>query len=100
MGGLKLIKNLLQLKKMNILKVLVFVIIRLSNVKVRHHCHIAAHRDCNINLGLENYEIPMESHNLKYYNAHLIMQKLGKFDFKINIIPNGLEKYTSFSLDN
>ena len=28
------------------------------------------------------------------------MQKLGKFDFKINVIPNGLGKYTSFSLDN
>ena len=30
------------------------------------------------------------------------MQILGKFDFKINIIPNGLEKYMSLiiSLDN
>ena len=28
------------------------------------------------------------------------MQELGKFDFKINIIPNGSVKYMSFSLDN
>ena len=28
------------------------------------------------------------------------MQKLGKFGFKINIIPNGLEKHINFSLDN
>ena len=28
------------------------------------------------------------------------MQKLGKFDFKINVIQNGLEKYMSFSINN
>ena len=28
------------------------------------------------------------------------MQELGKFDFKINVIPNGLEKYMSFSMNN
>ena len=28
------------------------------------------------------------------------MQELGKFDFKINIIPNRLEKYMTHSLDN
>ena len=28
------------------------------------------------------------------------MQELGKFNFKINVIPNGLEKYTSFSINN
>ena len=39
-------------------------------------------------------------HKLKTYDAHLIIQKLDKFDFKTNGIPNGLEKYMSFSLDN
>ena len=29
-----------------------------------------------------------------------IMQELGKFDFKINIIPNGFEKYMSLILNN
>ena len=30
---------------------------------------------------------------------HLIKQELGKFDFKINAIPNGLEKYLSFNIN-
>ena len=28
------------------------------------------------------------------------MQKLGKFNLKINVIPNGLEKYMSFTINN
>ena len=28
------------------------------------------------------------------------MQELGRFDFKINILPNGLEKYMSFNIKN
>ena len=28
------------------------------------------------------------------------MQELGKFNFKINITPNGIEKYMSFSINN
>ena len=28
------------------------------------------------------------------------MQELGKFNLKINVIPNGLEKYMSFSTNN
>ena len=28
------------------------------------------------------------------------MQKLGKFNLKINVIPNGLEKYMSFSIND
>ena len=69
-----------------------------GGVKVRDHCHVtgkyrsAADRDCNINVSL-NYIIPIVFHNLKNYDAHLIMQELSKFYFKINIIPNGLEIY-------
>ena len=37
-----------------------------------------------------NYEISIVFHNLKNYNLHLIMQELHKFDFKRNIIQNGL----------
>ena len=39
-------------------------------------------------------------HNLKHYDTYLTMQELGKFEFKISFIPNGSEKYKSFSLDN
>ena len=76
-----------------------------GDVKVRDHCYVtgkykgAAHRDCNINVTL-NCKIPIVFHNLKKYYAHHIMQELGKFDFKGNVIPNGLENYISFSLDN
>ena len=28
------------------------------------------------------------------------MQKLGKFNIKINVLPNGLEKYMRFTIDN
>ena len=28
------------------------------------------------------------------------MQELGKFNFKINVIPNGFENYMSFNINN
>ena len=64
-----------------------------GDVKVRDHCHItekyksSARRNCNINVKLN-------------YDSHLIMQELGKFNLKINVIPNGLEKYMSFNINN
>ena len=64
-----------------------------GDVKVRDHCHIiekyrrSAHRDCNINVKL-NHKIPVVFRNLKKYYAYLIMQELGKFNFKINVILN------------
>ena len=69
--------------------------------KVRDHCHItetfrgAAHRSCNINLQLTK-KILVIFHNLKGYDSHLIYCELKKFDVKIDVIPNGLEKYMAF----
>ena len=74
-------------------------------IKVGNHCHIAgknrgsAHRDYNINVKL-NHKIPAVFHNLKKYDPHLIIlitQELGKFNLKINVIPNGLERYMSIN---
>ena len=48
----------------------------------------------------KTHKIPVAFHNLKNYDSHLIMQELGKFDFWINVISNGLEKYMSFNADN
>ena len=59
----------------------------------------SAHRDCNINVKL-NHKIPVVFHNLKNHDSHLIMQELGKFSFKTNVILNGLETYMSFSSNN
>ena len=79
-----------------------------GDVKVRDHCRItgkhrvSAHRDCIIKIKL-NHKKPIVFHNLKKYDSDLtmkIMQKLGKFNFKINVIPNGLEKYISFNINN
>ena len=39
-------------------------------------------------------------HNLKKYDSHLVMQELDKFNLMINVIPNELEKYMSFNINN
>ena len=76
-----------------------------NDVKVRDHCHItgkyrgSAHRDCNINLKL-NHKIIVIFHNLKKSDSHFFIEELGKFNFKINVIPNGLEKYMSFTINS
>ena len=72
-----------------------------DNEKVRDHCHVtgkfrgAAHWSCNINLQLTK-KVPIIFHNLRGYDSHLIICELNKFDAKISVIPNGLEKYIAF----
>ena len=39
-------------------------------------------------------------HNLKKYDSHLVMQEVDKFNLMINVIPNELEKYMSFNINN
>ena len=71
--------------------------------KIRDHCHVtgklrgAAHWDCNINFQLTK-KIPVILYNLKGYDSHLIFSELNKSDVKINVIPDGLEKYMAFFL--
>ena len=73
--------------------------------KVRDHCRMtgkyrgSAHWSCNTNLGLTK-KVLVIFHNLRGYDSHLIMQKIGKFDVKVNVIPNGLEKYMAFTINN
>ena len=59
----------------------------------------SAHRDCIINLRL-HHKCPIVFHNLESYDSHLFMQELGKFNVKVNVISNGLEKYMSFNISN
>ena len=72
-----------------------------NNEKVRNHCHItgkfggAAHWNCNINFQLTK-RIPVILHNLRGYDSHLVFSVLHKFDVKISVTPNGLEKYMTF----
>ena len=73
--------------------------------KVRDHCHItgkcrgAAHWSCNINLKVSK-KVPVIFHNLKGCDSHLIFKELNKFDCRVSVITNRLEKYMSFSLNN
>ena len=74
-----------------------------DNEKVRDHCHVtgklsgAAHWSCNTNFHLTK-RVPVIFHNLRAYDSHLIFSELNKFDAKISVKPNGLEKYMAFFL--
>ena len=69
--------------------------------KVRDHCHVtgkfrsAAHRSCIIDLQLTK-KVLVIFHNLRGHDCHLIFCELNKFDVKIDVIPNRLEKYMAF----
>ena len=71
--------------------------------KLRDHCHVtgkfrgAVHWNCNINFQLTK-KVPVIFHNLKGYDSHFIFSEHKKFDVKINVRPNGLEKYMAFFL--
>ena len=84
-----------------------------SKQKVRDHCHItgkyrgAAHSDCNLKWAIspEKLKIPVIFHNLKGYDCHFIMQKIGDLirrDVNINVgvIASNFEKYIGFRLGN
>ena len=71
-----------------------------SDVKVRDHCHITEKYGGSTQRMLFKNKIPVVFRNLKNYDSHFIMQERGKFNFKTNVIPNGLEKYMSFSINN
>ncbi|GBN51848.1 hypothetical protein AVEN_119713-1 [Araneus ventricosus] len=77
----------------------------LGKDQVRDHDHIsgkyrqAPHFKCDLQF-IANKMIPCIFHNLKHYDDHLILQGLGKLqDHEISVIPNTMEKYISFSLD-
>ena len=55
----------------------------------------STHWSCNINIQLTK-KVPVIFHNLRGYDSHLIFCELNKFDVKIDVIPNRLEKYMAF----
>ena len=75
-----------------------------SDNKVRHHCHVAgkyrgaAHWSCNVNFKMTK-KVPVIFHDLEGYDSHLIFKEMSKYDVKISVIPNGLEKYMAFTIN-
>ena len=55
----------------------------------------AAHFSCNANCKLRK-KVPVIFHDLKVYGFHLIIKEISKFNVKVSVIPNGLEKYMAF----
>ena len=74
--------------------------------KHRDHCHItgvyrgAAHARCNVNYRIiaDTISVPCFLHNLKNYDAHLIIAAAMPEHGTIAAIPNNAEKYISFSI--
>ena len=69
--------------------------IKLDNCHVTGQFRGAAHEICNLNSQLTK-KVPVICHNLRSYDSHLIFNELDKFDVKIKVMPNGLEKYMAF----
>ena len=77
-----------------------------NNPKVRDHDHRtgayrgACHQKCNINYYANRY-LPIFVHNLRGYDAHLVLKQafeiVGKKE-RINAIPQSSEKFMTFSI--
>ena len=81
-----------------------------ENIPVRDHCHItgkyrgSAHRKCNLRLqtSAEKIKIPVVFHNLKGYDGHFIIEKLGDIikeePLNIKVIATNAKKYMAIYL--
>jgi hypothetical protein len=76
--------------------------------KVRDHCHLTgkyrgcAHNVCNLKYNYDNFKIPVFFHNLKNYDAHLIISNARNLNTKkrIDVIAQNSEKFISFGYDH
>lgn len=78
----------------------------LGEDRVRNHDHLSgeyigpAHNVCNINYKVPQH-IPVFFHNFRGYDAHHIMQGLGKYkEERLSVIANTSERYLSVTLDS
>jgi len=73
---------------------------------VKDHDHLtgkyrgAAHNKCNLNYRIKakDVKIPCVIHNLRGYDAHLILSAAKPHHGEITCIPNNMEKYCSFTI--
>ena len=80
-----------------------------DDTKVRDHCHFtgkyrgAAHVKCNLDYSFKFFKIPIFFHNLKNYDAHLIIAKANELNIELNqnkridVIAQNSEKFITFS---
>ena len=79
-----------------------------GDTKVRDHCHFTgryrgcAHQDCNLQFSMRYYKIPVFFHNLKNYDAHLIIEKADELaqKSKIDVIAQNSKKFITFGFRN
>ena len=55
----------------------------------------SAHQECNLNYQISpsKFQIPIFFHNGKKYDFHLFIKEMGKFEEKIDVIPQNIENY-------
>ena len=58
----------------------------------------AAHWKYDVNLKLTK-KVTAIFHNLKGYDNHLIINEIGKFNVKVDVIPNGLVKHMAVTMN-
>ena len=76
---------------------------------VRDHCHFtgkyrgAAHVKCNLDFSFRYFKISIFFHNLKHYDAHLIIARAKELNIELNqnkrieVIAQNSEKFITFS---
>ena len=61
-----------------------------GDTKVRDHCHFsgkygsAAHEKCNLDYCFKHFKVSVFFHNLKNYDAHLIIEKANELNKELN----------------
>ena len=80
-----------------------------DDTKVQDHCHFtgkyrgAAHVKCNLDYSFRYFKIPIFFHNLKNYDAHLIIARANELNIELNqnkrieVTAQNSEKFITFS---
>ena len=71
----------------------------LVDEKVRDHCHISGKFRGAAHYLKISKKVPVIFNNLRGYDSHLIIIEISNFDVKVDVIPNGLEKYMAFTIN-
>ena len=61
------------------------------NFQTSRYSRVSAHQSCNVNFRITN-KITILSDNLIGHEGHHIMQEIGNYSRKVNLIPNDMEK--------